>query len=135
MMQPTLNYSHGTLTMYNYRRCRCAECREAKNRYAREHGTNRRTGKRREQKAKHDLMPCPECGQPMAHHADRCLACYRTAQAERRQLLERLWAAGLSCREIGETLGWKAQPSVQIARYRARGYDLPYRYRVNRVAA
>lgn len=72
----------------------------------------------------------------MQREANTCMACFRTAQAERQATAERMWAEGRTEKEIGAALGvasWTAAP------YRKSGWDLPRRYPVDesgrRVAA
>lgn len=45
---------HGTASRYNHHGCRCDLCRAEKNRLARESGSNRRVGRRGEQKRAQD---------------------------------------------------------------------------------
>lgn len=47
----------------------------------------------------------------------------------RRALVERLWAEGVSAREIARRVGWstRSNPSNYISAYRAKGWDLPHR--------
>lgn len=45
-----------------------------------------------------------------------------------RALIERLWAEGKSCKEIGRALG--LMHPFMSGPYRAQGYNLPHRYAV-----
>jgi transposase len=53
--------------------------------------------------------------------------------AERAHQIERWWAEGVSRKEIAARLGWTDNHvSVEFARLRADGFDLPYRYKLSR---
>ncbi len=56
--------------------------------------------------------------------------------AHRRATVERLWAEGVTCREIGRRMGWKTNhPSVSISVLRTQhGYNLPHRRTAEQVA-
>lgn len=70
----------------------------------------------------------------------RCRACYlaeeRKRIAERGHQIERWWAEGLTIRQIGDRLGgWsKARATVEVVRFRAKGFYLPYRRTPEQVA-
>jgi transposase len=81
---------------------------------------------------------CANCGKlagmnSKAAGTTLCRSCW-TADAARRsdetgRKLETLWLAGKTFPEICAELGWnKGTLSVMMDRYRARGYNLPYRY-------
>jgi DNA-directed RNA polymerase subunit RPC12/RpoP len=84
---------------------------------------------------------CADCGgatyDGTAHPPNRCTRCngrlagarQREAFREQRALVERLWAEGLTARQIGVELGWGMRHAAHyISTLRTqRGYDLPYR--------
>jgi transposase len=85
---------------------------------------------------KRDKEPCA-CGKYKFAGTERCGHCEQRHQAHRRRLvIERLWADGLSLREIADRLGMThGHVNVEIARMRELGgYVVPHRYH-RRVAA
>jgi len=84
--------------------------------------------------------PCEDCGAPTngsngrgPKAPTRCRSCdvrrNRAAGAEHKATVERLWAEGLSAKEIAKRLGWLGKnPGAQLSTLRSRGYDLPHRY-------
>lgn len=74
---------------------------------------------------------CWQCGGPTNRRFDHCRAC-RSDEADRRaRTAERLWAEGLSLREIARELGTtKKTVSSLMNRWRREGYCFPYRYKV-----
>lgn len=128
---------HGTVSGYTYWCCRCDACREAKNRYQREHGYNRRVGLRKQQKEAAELAerhPC-RCGRLISRQAARCPECRAADRREEtrkyRELVEDLWRQGLTCPEMSWALGIrKFTPGA----YRQLGYDLPHRRTPGEVA-
>lgn len=80
---------------------------------------------------------CGECGAPMGEGSKwrggrLCADCLETSREARRDEaaadIERLWAEGISMREMAERLGYSAGfMSVKINRLRRAGYRLPYR--------
>lgn len=65
-----------------------------------------------------------------------CVRCGAKVSAEKsverarpqRELVERLWREGKSCREICDAIGYRGDdPSGYICTLRAQGYDLPHR--------
>lgn len=53
-------FQHGTLSGYTHHRCRCPECKEAKAAYARDKGSNVRTGAVAETKRRYDRRRATE---------------------------------------------------------------------------
>lgn len=87
--------------------------------------------------------PCIDCGKRTTYGAQkrrvaepRCAQCAAThAAAPRRAEVERLWAEGLTGRQIAESLGWAPKTAGRmISGYRARGYDLPHRRTPEQIA-
>jgi len=79
---------------------------------------------------------CERCGGATGKRR-RVRLCWPCWVAQRREPVharaERIvawWTEGLTYPEIGERLGWsKDHVSVEMHRLRAKGYDLPFRYR------
>lgn len=80
--------------------------------------------------------PCVDCGAPTSSCSrngfaaePRCIRCAAIhAHAPQRAQIERMWAEGRTCREIGETLGWTGEYLTHgITILRGRGYNLPHR--------
>jgi ribosomal protein S14 len=102
----------------------------------RESGSNRRVGKRREQKdawEEAQRHPCAECGRPGVWRKHKlCADCYRRELREatdaRRAEIQRRWLAGETHRQIALALGSTA-PSIQVelVRMRQLGWDVPRR--------
>lgn len=93
----------------------------------------------RERKRAHDRehmrKPCPVCGRDMMRHSEMCQGCRSAIAGVRRTVTEGMWAQGWPIREIAEVLG---VGTTYFAPMRARGWDLPLRYRMEngrRVAA
>lgn len=86
---------------------------------------------------------CPQCGGEMeratARRSGICQACHEDEVDRRARQIERWWAEGLLLKEIASRLGWSLGHIAQeFDRLRAKGYNLPHRYRVSngkRVAA
>lgn len=78
-----------------------------------------------------ERAPCKGgCGKLTWHRTNSgyCRACHpdREARRERARLIEQWWAEGVRHREIARRLGWTPnQMSVEMARLRREGYDLP----------
>jgi transposase len=52
-----------------------------------------------------------------------------------RQMIEEMWAEGMTAREIGEAIGTTSRTGrVNIGRYRSRGYNLPHRRTPEQIA-
>lgn len=81
---------------------------------------------------------CASCGGETVRGAVSgiCAAC-RTDEADRKaRKVVRLWAEGKSMKEICAEMGWsKGHLGKVMDRYRAQGYDLPYRYNGTRNGA
>lgn len=86
--------------------------------------------------------PCVDCGALTTGDGERHLRCascngkhrgaingplQREKWREHRELIERRWADGLTTKAIRERTGIK---TFTVGPYRARGYDLPFRYDV-----
>lgn len=86
---------------------------------------------------------CIDCGAPTNGTAgghkrtpERCVECGKRHSAEvaaefsvlYREMVEEMWAEGMTCREIADALGWKTKNvGTHISVMRARGYNLPHR--------
>lgn len=124
---------HGTVSGYNYHRCRCDECRRAKREYAR--GYDVRVDQRGEQKRRADANlkhPCESCGTLCSRRARVCRLCEqaarRAAMDERRREIQRRWLAGESLRQIGATLdSTPGSIATDLVRMRRAGWNVPQR--------
>jgi FixJ family two-component response regulator len=77
---------------------------------------------------------CAGCGGPLGisnrgRPGSVCAACVQAAKEARWREIQRLWAAGLSLREIAAQLGISHKNvGAQMGWMRAAGWDLPHRY-------
>lgn len=87
-----------------------------------------------------DRVPCPECGKLLtpgsrypSKRPDLCGECRRREQHANSigYELERLWAQGLTGREISDRFGWDYERGGRsmVGVYRAKGFNLPHRNR------
>jgi hypothetical protein len=72
------------------------------------------------------------CGREKSREALLCVKCRNTARASKRGIVERLWAEGYSTTQVREMA---EMPCFQAGAYRAKGWDLPHRYRVTSATA
>ncbi len=79
---------------------------------------------------------CERCGglTGKRHRERLCRPCWVEQEREpvhaRAERIVAWWAEGLALAEIRERLGWsKGHLSMEMHRLRAKGYDLPFRYR------
>ncbi len=88
--------------------------------------------------------PCVDCGARTGFGAERarvpdprCRPCAEAKlldeRAAYRQMIEEMWAKGMTARQIGDVLGIKA-PNGYISRLRSRGYSLPHRRTPEQIA-
>jgi DNA-binding CsgD family transcriptional regulator len=83
---------------------------------------------------------CERCGGPTERRRVRlCRPCWVAQEKERvhprAEQIVAWWAEGRTLAEIGERLGWsKGHLSMEMHRLRAKGYDLPFRYRRKQAA-
>lgn len=79
---------------------------------------------------------CERCGgdRPRGNHGGGlCEACIQDDVDQKGKSLEEMWANGLTIKEICSRLGWtKGHFSVEIHRFREKGYELPYRYKLSK---
>lgn len=79
---------------------------------------------------------CGRCGgdRPRGKHGgDICERCIQDDVDRRGREIEAMWADGLSRKEIGARVGWsRNQTAVEIHRFREKGYELPYRYKLSK---
>lgn len=84
--------------------------------------------------------PCPRCGTPIWAHADLCRPCWAEQQHaavwRRRNAIQERWMAGESIRQIASAIGSTPNSvGVEMARMRADGWELPFRYHRAKAAA
>lgn len=75
---------------------------------------------------------CSSCGGEMDRKWDggTCAACRHDEYDRKAREVERLWNGGATFPEIQAAMGWtKGMLGRMMDRYRADGYDLPYRYK------
>lgn len=121
-------------------------CRPCKREMARTDNARRHEAKKEWQRnfdsSPAGRLPCPRCGKPMGAGSvsnrnqrknELCATCRHDEYDRKARKVVRLWAEGKTYPEIQGEMGWSSgMLSVMMSRYRADGYELPYRYRGQR---